>query len=132
MDKSTVLDTCVVSCSRLWHKAPVGCVCAFHTVGCPRVVSMVHVQLACLYCYSACAIVQDLYAGGCSRCIRQAMELCCVCVCACGRAHVYENRCPKSHQSRNAGIPLTSPYSLLQVGAMAPVGCCFFQSQFAA
>ena len=81
MDKSTVLDTCVVSCGRLWHEVPVGCMCAFHTVGCPRVMGTVHVQFARLYCYSACTVVHDLYAGGCSRCIRQAMELCCVCVC---------------------------------------------------
>ena len=67
--------------SRLWHKELVGCGCAFHTVGCPRVVSTVHVQFAHLYYYFVFAVVHDLCAGGCSRCVMQAMALCCVCVC---------------------------------------------------
>ena len=80
------------------------CVCAFRMVGCPRVVGTVHVQFARLYCHFACTVVHDPYAGGCSRCVRQAMELCCVCVCACGHTHEYENHCPKSHQSRNLPV----------------------------
>ena len=81
MDKSTVLDTCIVSCGRLCNKVPVGCVCAFCMVGCPRVMGTVHVQFTHLYYCSACMVVHDLCAGGCLRCVRQAMELCCVCVC---------------------------------------------------
>ena len=81
MDKSTVLDTCVLSCGRLWHEELVGCTCTFHMVGCPRVVGTVHVQFARLYCYFVCAVVHDLCVGGCSKCVMQAMELCCVCVC---------------------------------------------------
>ena len=79
MDKSIVLDTCVVFCGRLWHEELVGCGCAFCTVGCPRVVGMVHVQFARLYCYFVCAVVHDLCVGSCSRCVKQVMELC-VCV----------------------------------------------------
>ena len=81
MDKPIVLDTCIVSCGRLWHKVPVGCMCTFHTVDCPRVVGTVHVQFPRLYYCSACVVVHGLCAGGCSRCVGQAMELCCVCVC---------------------------------------------------
>ena len=64
VNKSIVLDTCVVFYGRLWHEELVGCVCTFRTVGCPRVVSTVHVQFACLYCYFVwAAVVHDLYMG---------------------------------------------------------------------
>ena len=81
MDKSTVLDTCIVFYGRLWHEELVGCMCAFRMVGCPRVMSTVHFQFALVYCYFVSGAVHDLCAGGCSKCAMQAMELYCVCVC---------------------------------------------------
>ena len=64
MNKSIVMDTCVVFYGRLWHEVLVGCRCAFRMVDCPRVVSTVHVQITRLYDYVVwAAVVQDLYVG---------------------------------------------------------------------
>ena len=48
----------------LWHEELVGCGCAFHMVGCPRVVSTVHDRFARLYCYSVWeTVIHDCYMG---------------------------------------------------------------------
>ena len=67
MNKSTVLDTCIVFYGRLGHEELAGCVCAFRTVGCPRVMSTVHFPFALIYCYLVSGAAHNLCTGGCSK-----------------------------------------------------------------
>ena len=67
MNKSTVLDTCVVFYGRLWHEELVGCMCTFRTADCPRVMSTAQFPVALVYCYFVSGAVHNLCAGGCSK-----------------------------------------------------------------
>ena len=56
------MGTCVVLYSRLWHKALVGCGCAFRMADCPMVGSTVHFQIArFMYFVVEIAVVPEVF-----------------------------------------------------------------------